>query len=558
MKRRRRRPLAVVNANVITMIAETPRAEALACRAGRLELVGTTTAVLAHVAGRPEYKVIDAEGRTVIPGLIDTHLHPVLYGLSKTMLDMRSPPIRSLDEIYAIVAKSAANLPAGEWIVGVNFDDSKLVEDAYPTLARLDEIAPAHPVLLLRYCGHISVVNSLALEAAGVTPQTPDPQGGTYVKDAKGRFTGVVHETAQDVIRDAVPKPAPEVVDAILGGVLKELLQHGITSIVDGMVGLSGMDEFTSYQRLARKGRYPVRITVNFNAKTLAHLRALQILQGFGDEFLKIGGVKIIADGVMTGRTAALSMDYLVDGEPQPGKRGLRYYSQEELDALVRTSHDAGYQVNVHAIGDEAIAMVVTAVERAQAANPRRDARHRIVHCGVCPPALIDRIKAAELVPVPQPIFVYGDGIMYKKSLPAELRDWAYPLRAFLDAGLTVPGSSDCPAVSGDQPLNPFWGIWNAVTRELYEGGTYVPEQCVTPREALEMFTINSAWANFEEGEKGSLEPGKFADFVVLSADPLQCSAAALRDVHALLTVVDGRVAFRDREYKPRYRENGE
>lgn len=532
------RKLALTNGNVITMDDENPRAQAVFVINGIITKVGTNREVRTLIEDDTEE--INLEGKTLIPGFIDCHAHPMSFGQALTRVNCSTPPINSIKDIIESVRQAAAEKREGEWIRGRGYDDFKLIEKRHPNRWDLDEAAPKNPVIITRMCGHVSTVNSYALNLAGITKDTKDPEGGRIDRDPTTEEpTGVLRGPAQGLVRRLIPRPTIQDMRKAINLASKEFLARGVTSISDAGVG-SGQ-RVKVYVAAIREDGMPLRINMMMSLNTLQELAKLGLTTGFGDERIRIGAIKIVFDGSTTGRTAAVSESYL----DTPENTGILYQTQEELNERVLAAHLAGFQVGVHAIGDRAIVGVLEAYEAALKKLPRDEHRHRIEHCGICNSSIIARIKDLGVVPVPQPIFLYGEGESYRAGLGEERMKWAYPMKSFIENGIRVPMSSDCPATSGAELISPLLGIYVAVTRKTDAGKELGPVQKIGVHDALKAYTLNSAYACFEEDLKGSIEPGKLADFAVLAEDPLSVQPERIKDISVELTIVGGKVVYK-------------
>jgi predicted amidohydrolase YtcJ len=376
------------------------------------------------------------------------------------------------------------------------------------------------------------------------------PEGGEVVRDAAGRPTGLLQEQAQALVRNLVyPYPLSRLVEAI-GLASERYLREGITACQEAGVGAGLVArspvELAAWQEARRRGALRVRATLMIAGEALhdlPHAAAdgdgfgldLGLHSGFGDDWLRIGPVKIFADGSLIGRTAAMCDDFTGD----PGNRGFFQMDVARLRGLITRAHRAGWQVATHAIGDRAVSTVIDIYEEALAAHPRRDPRHRIEHCGVCRPEDVRRMAALGVIPVPQGRFIseIGDGML--AALGSDRAPWCYRQRSFLEAGIELPGSSDRPVVKGA----PLLGIHDMVNQRTASGRPFNPQEALTPEQALRAYTLGSAYAAFREDVLGSLTPGKLADFVVLSADPTAVAREAIGEIEVLATVVGGAIA---------------
>ena len=524
----------LLNGDIRTMDPDRPHAQALVAVGERIAYVGDNAGARAYAhAGAEE---TDLGGAFVIPGFIEAHNHMISYGQGAAQVDARFPGVRSIAEIQARIGERARATPAGRWVLARGYDDNKLGERRHPTRHDLDAVAPDHPVLLVNGSGHMSVANSLALRLAGVTGATPAPQGGHVVLDATGEPTGLLQETAQSLVRDLIPPPTTaDLIEALrLCGA--HYAAAGITS--SHTAGINTEQECIAHQRAAFEGVLPLRTYAMIGRPLLPLVDDLGLTTGFGDDRLRLGPIKFFSDGSLIGRTAAVFEPFLED--PRPDNLGLEMMPQEELDAVVRQAHDAGFQVATHAIGDRAISMVLTAYERALAANPRPDHRHRIEHCGICRPELIARIAHLGVLPVSQPIFIpeYGDGFL--RHLGRDRCRLTYPFQSFLAAGVDLVFSSDCP-VSAFEPLK---GIQAAVEERTGSGEPYAPAEAIPVEEAIRRYTVAGAYAAFEERIKGSITVGKLADLAVLERDPAAVPPAEIAAVRVLATIIGGETVY--------------
>ncbi|MCW4036411.1 MAG: amidohydrolase [Candidatus Bathyarchaeota archaeon] len=532
------RKLALIHGNVITMDESNPRAQAVFVLGDKILNVGSDAEI--EVLVDDDTTVIDLEGKTLVSGFIDCHAHPMGYGQSLMAVNCATPPVASIKEMIERIGEATEGKTDGEWILGRGYDDFKLAERRHPNKWDLDEAAPRNPVMITRLCGHISAVNSLALEMAGISKDTPVPEGGRIDRDPEtGKPTGVLRGGARQALRELIPPPTIGQLRKGINLAAEKFLARGVTSVSDAGVG-SPLNT-RAYQAAIREDRMPLRVNLMMSSEVLNELVSLGIKTGFGDGRLKIGAIKIVFDGSSSGRTAALSEPY----EDVSDSTGILYLSQEELNQRVLAAHKAGFQVGVHAIGDRAIIGVLDAFEAALKELPREDHRLRIEHCGINSPMIVGRIKEIGVVPVPQPIFLYGEGESYRAGLGEERVRWAYPMRSWMDAGIKVPMSSDCPATSGEELISPLLGIYVAVTRKTDAGVELGPEQRIGVDKALKAYTLNSAYATFEEGVKGSIELGKLADFAVLSDDPTAAPSDSIKDIAVDMTIIGGMVVYK-------------
>ena len=501
-------------------------ATAVAVTGNRIQAVGSDSEIRA--LGGPGCQYVDLRGRLLAPGLIDAHCHFQGWGMAKSAIDLKAPSIKSLGDVGRAVRDRAATLPPGTWVRGRGYDQGKLREGRHPDRALLDEIAPDHPVVLTRTCGHIAAVNSRALAAMGVDERTADPAGGRFGRGPDGRLDGILYETAQRALRAAMPEPSEADRIEAIAAASRDYLSYGVTSVHD-----AGGAEPALMQTARAQGRLLTRVylmQVGQEGDTARDdaLAEIGIRTGFGDDWLRIGPFKLFADGSSSGPTAATRDPYAID----PDNRGILRISQEEADRRYAAAHARGMQVTAHAQGDHAIDIILTAIERAQAAHPRPDPRHRIEHAGIAQPDLVARMGKAGVIPVAQPVFAYEFGEGYVRDYGPQRGHRFMPCRAFLEAGIPVALSSDAPVTTADA----LFGLEIAVTRRSQGGPAIGGDQALTWQQALVGYTRSAARAAFEEDRKGAIIPGYLADLAVLSGEP--------PSFRADLTVVDGQVAY--------------
>jgi hypothetical protein len=517
---------------VRTFDSDYPAAEALAVERGRIVAVGANADILA--LRRTGTQVIDLRGKTVLPGFIDAHQHQVYMGLSFQQVDATAAAVASIGEILERVRQRAERTPSGEWIEGRGYHDARLQEKRNPTRDDLDRAAPDHPVFLTRVCGHIMSVNSRALQLAGINRNTPDPAGGSIDRDpATGEPTGVLRETAMQLIRRVVPLPSPTMLRRAILDAAEHNLRHGITSVWEPSIE---PDQLEVYRALAANGELPVRV-VMAHKKVLRSGEEVPIPPRFTGDWLSLVAVKLFQDGGFGGATAALTSAYT----NAPETRGLLVWEQDALNQHARAIHEAGLRISIHAIGDAAIISVLDAIEYAVGDSWSVNYRHRIEHCGLPLPPIPERLKRLNVVVVLQPPFLWNDGDVYMDRVGAERSRWLYPIKTLLDGGVPVAGSSDAPVVPD---INPLLGIKTAVTRKAKTGQVVAPEERISVEEAISLYTTRAAYACGEEEFKGSLSVGKFADLVVLGEDPFRVNSDELSAIPIEMVVVNGRVQF--------------
>jgi predicted amidohydrolase YtcJ len=522
------------NGTILTMNPAEPSVEAVGVIGDRI--VATGSRQMVEDALPRGYRTIDLGGHFCLPGLNEAHNHMINFGTALGQVQAGYPEVRSIEQIKQNVAERVKTTPPGSWIQGRGYDDNKLDEKRHPTRQDLDAVAPDHPVIIVNGSGHMSVVNTLALKLAGVTRDTPDPMGGHLMKDAQGELTGLLQESAQQLVRRIIPEPTVEDHVAALQRCNNAYVAAGITSSQDA--SSSEPEAIAAYQRAVREGKLKLRTSMMIRENLLPHLLGLGIKQGFGDNRLRVGPVKLFIDGSLIGRTAAVTQPFLED--PRDDNLGLTMMPQEDLDNYVWQAHSAGFQIAVHAIGDRGIEMVLDAYQKALDRLPKADHRLRIEHCGILRPDLIDRIAKMHVMAVTQPIFIteYGDGFI--RHLGMERIQLTYPFRSLLDAGIRIAFSSDCP-VSSFEPLK---SIQVAVTERTGSGRSYALEEAISVDEALPLYTVAGAYATFEEHDKGQFKPGMLADFAVLEEDPRAVDPMHLSDIKISRTIIGGETVY--------------
>ena len=539
--------LLLVNANVRTMDPARPRAAAVAVAGGRVAGVGDSAAEV--TGGAPAGNVIDLKGATLVPGFHDAHNHMAGFGLSLTEADLRAG---TLAEVYARVAERAAVTPAGEWIIGAGYDQTRT--GAHPDRDALDRVAPAHRVWLKHASSHMCVVNSLVLRDLGIESAAPPVDGGRVAADAAGRPTGLLEERAQELV-GVLTRPYPlAVLTGAVAAAGERYLREGLTSVTEagvggGWIGLSPVD-LAAYVAAREQGQLPVRVELMVISDAFHPLAAhpadgieagidLGLRTGFGDDWLRLGPMKIFTDGSLVGRTAAMTAPYDGDGAGS-GNCGYLQGDAGRLTAAIIAAHRAGWRVAAHAIGDRAIDLALDAFEAAASRYPRPDPRHRIEHFAASRPDQVARAAALGVIPVGQGRFAteLGDGML--ASVGPGRHRWLYRQRSLLDAGIVLAGSSDRPVVAGA----PLLAIHDMVNRRTATGAAFNPGEAVTADEALRAYTWGSAYASKAERVKGSLEAGKLADFAVLSEDPVAVSPARIAGLEVIATVVGGELRY--------------
>src|SRR6266478_1696924 len=522
--------LILHNGHIVTMNPAEPVAEAVAMARGRFFAVGKNADILNLAA--PGVRKMDLAGKTVLPGFIDAHSHPADAGLMH--LRMVDCDLRSISAIQAALRERAAKTPAGEWVLGFKYDDTK-TEDGRPlSIADLDAAVPDHPVHIQHRGGHTSYSNSLAFRKAGIDEKTPDPPGGKIDRDpATGKLSGRVAESANTYFEKAIPHNFTR--DDHREGVKlisKMLAKTGITSAHEAQ---GTPDDLRAYQDARDSGDLLFRAYCLINYRYIDAMIAAGNRTGLGDEWVRVGAMKLVCDGSISERTARLSSPY----EGRPDDFGILVMTEEELHTYGRKAHLAGWQIGTHANGDVAIDTTLRVYERLQGESPRRDPRFRLEHCTVVNDDLVARIKALGAIPTSFSTYVYYHGEKMK-YYGAEPLNNMFALRSFLDAGIRATQASDYPP--GE--FIPMMALQSEVTRTDTKGNVWGPEQKITVEEAIRVGTMNGAYASYEEYLKGSIEAGKLADLVVLGRDPLKEDPSSLVSIPVERTMAGGRWTF--------------
>jgi len=522
--------LVIRGARLLTMDPAIPSATAIAIRGERILAVGSDDDVM-NLAG-PNTEVVDGRGRTVTPGFIDAHSHP-LMAQDAISANVNLPTIAAVKDA---LAAQAAKTPPGHWVLGSMYDDTKF-EDGRPlTRKDIDEAVPNQPVMVRHRGGHTVVVNSRAFELAGITIDTPDPVGGRYFRE-NGELTGKVAEAAaigplEQVGTWPVMDRAARQQSVLLTS--KRMAAAGLTSTTDSF-GL--LDDFIAYQdaRAAGEMHYRLSFMPYCESEVYQGLKLARMASGFGDDMLRIGAVKFSADGSASERTMSRSTPYHGRTEDY----GILTMTEEEIDAAVDDAVAHDFRIGIHANGDVAIDRVLTAYERVLADWQGENPRFRIEHCSLVNPSLLQRIKKAGVVPTPFYTYAHYHGNKWV-DYGEEMMEWMFAHRSFLDYGIPVAPASDFTP----GPYEPMMAVQSMVTRKDMQGRVWGPSQRISVTEALRICTLHGAYASFEEGIKGTLTPGKLADIVILEKDPHDVDPDAIKDIRVLRTLLGGRTTY--------------
>jgi hypothetical protein len=539
------------NGKVITVSDAKPLAQAVAIRGNRFLAVGTNSEVL-KTSG-PDTKKIDLKGRTALPGMIENHVHPI--GAALTEKDGPVPAMNSISEIQDYIRKRAADLPADRIIFVPKIYPSRLKERRYPNRYDIDAAAPGRAAMCDN--GYAGVLNSVLLERAGITRDTPEPPNGKIIKDERGEPTGLVLGAPQILgkFRTSRSSNHEDMVWAIKE-MQKKYNSAGITSAFDRSQGAAG---FRAYQEVRGKGELTMRVNVTYYTRASGtpeevadEIRRIPFVTGFGDDWLRVGPLKTTVDGGILIGTAFLRAPWgentKVYGYNDPDYRGVLSVTKENLFEMVRVANELGWQLTAHTTGDGAMDLLLDAYEAANQTKPIQGRRFNLMHANFPHADTMERAKKLGVVFDSQIAWQYCDGDTLKEVFGPNRIKNLLPFRSLIDSGLVVVGGSD-HMIKFDpreslNPYHPFFGMWMAITRKTVDGQVVNPEQRITREEALRLWTINGAYNSFEEKIKGSIEPGKLADMIVITKDYLTCPEDEIKDVNVLMTMVDGKVVY--------------
>jgi predicted amidohydrolase YtcJ len=522
--------LAVTDARIWTGDPDRPWAEAIASRGETIVAVGSATEIESFVG--PHTEVLSIAGSMVVPGMIDTHVHFLTGGAGIASVQLRDAATPT--EFTRRIAEHAASLEPGEWILNGTWDH-ELWGGELPRRDWIDAVTPDNPVWVNRLDGHMALANSQALELAGVDADTPDVQGGEIVRDAEGNPTGILKDNAMALVERVVPEPRDAQLDRMLAAAMARVAANGVTSVHD----MGGWRDLVAYRRAAARGELITRIYSVLPLGDWQRLRDEVAAHGRGDAWLRIGGLKGFMDGSLGSHTAA----FLEPFSDAPDDRGFLINDLDDMEQWIGAADAAGLQLAVHAIGDRAIRELLGIFDRVAARNGDRDRRYRIEHAQHIHPDDLDRFAAEGVLASMQPYHAIDDGRWADRVIGPERARTTYAFHSLIESGAHVSFGSDWFVA----PADPLQGIYAAVTRRTLDGAHpdgWVPEQKITVEQALEAYTVEAAYASFEEDSKGTLKPGMLADFVVLDRDITAIPPAEIRDTKVLKTVVGGRVVY--------------
>jgi predicted amidohydrolase YtcJ len=527
--------LIVTNARIYTSDVTRPRVTALAVRGGRIVFVGNNAGAEALAGSRTER--MDLAGKTVIPGMVDAHTH--LLGLGQALRTVDLVGTRSYDEVVARVAARARTARPGEWIRGRGWDQNDWADTRFPTHEALSRAVPDNPVYLTRVDGHAGLVNAKALEAAGVTAATPDPEGGRFIRDERGNPTGVLIDRAQGVVSRVIPEASREELAEQTLAAIAEANRWGLTGIHDAGVSEAGI---AVYEDMAKAGRYNLRnyVMVRADEATLDRIIQRGARNALYDGRLWVRAIKITADGALGSRGAALLEDY----SDEPGNRGLVTADSGYMRRVAAKALRGGFQLNIHAIGDRANRTVLDIYQDALREVPTADHRFRIEHAQILRYQDIPRFAELGVIPSMQGSHQTSDMYWVPNRIGWSRSQGAYAWRSLLNTGVVIPNGSDFP-VEAVNPLISFRAFFTRMDADGFPAAGWFPGERTTRDEALLSITMWPAYAAFMEDVSGSLTPGKYADFVVLDQDIMTVDERRILDTQVLMTVLGGRVVYR-------------
>lgn len=534
--------LALINGKIITVDEQFSYAEAVSVKDGKIQAVGTTDEIK-KLTG-PETEVVDLKGKTLMPGLFDSHIHVPGTGSALMMINCRTPPMYSIEDMKKAVAEKVKEAKPGEWVLGRGWDQAKLAEQRNPSRYDLDEVSPDNPVILTRTCGHLLVANSKALEIGGITKDTPQPVGGQIVKDKDGEPTGMLEEgPAMNIVRNKIPEEGIDDYMLQIKTACDAFNAVGITSVIDGG---NSSDHMAAYQLLKENGELTVRANMMLAAiqnsepieDSVKRINEFPMLSGYGDDLLKHQGLKILIDGGIGGRTALLREHY----EGDPDDCGLLTVPVDDLQKLVDAANLRGMLCGIHCCGGKAMDIVIEAYKKTDKIKPIKGRGFYLIHAYQPSEQNFKDCIEYGINVASQPDFLYYLGDSYINSVGLDRCKWLKPHRAWLDHGIMTAAGTDSPVT----PYPPFPSLWASVARETELGKVCLGEdQKVSREEAVRMYTINGTYLTFEQDIKGSIEPGKLADMIVLDRDIMTCPEYDIKDTNVLITYLGGKVVYK-------------
>lgn len=475
------------------------------------------------------YELLDLKGRVLLPGFIDSHMHPLSFLFLLLNLDLSN--VKSLKELQELLKQTATKRKKGEFVLGLKLKEEEFDIPNLPTRWDLDEVCPEHPVFIVRYDGHIGIANSKILEMIEIDSNTLSPEGGELRKNDKGELTGIISENALEMVFSKIEKymiPTPDVLQETADKAFNLLAQKGLTSI-HGQLDEGRIELYKLIQNNILQNWYAFVSTSK--PRKLARLKKPPLDEGKEDSKFKVGALKLFLDGTFGAKTACMWEPFTDD----PNSCGFCVVDEEEMYEKMKVAHNNGFQIAIHVIGDKGNRICVDLYKRLLTEFPREDHRHRIEHASMLTKDVINDMKKYGIIASCQPPFINSEYTWLEKRIGKERCKYTYPMKSIIDAGIVLASGSDCPV---EEP-NVIMGLHALVDRN-----GFIPEQCIPIEEALKSYTINAAYAAFEENVKGSIEVGKLADFVILDKNPLEVYNNEIRDIQVLETIIRGKTVF--------------
>lgn len=526
----------MVNGKIYTMDSTKPKAEKVAIKDGKVIAFDEEAEAIANA----QTKIIDANGKAVLPGFIESHAHPLIFANNKLGLDLGAESTPSIESILVAVRERAKMIPKGEWILGAGWDDKRLMENRFPTIDELNEAAPDHPVFLKRTCAHNAVANTMAFEMSNLTDHPEDPEGGHFDIDLEtNKLTGLVQENAMNLF--LIPSLTIEQQKAAMLEAQKKFFEWGITAIHDMAVTQEIM---TVYQQLHKEGHLKLKMRLWLWAIEQMGWKGIEdaalqlgLESGFGDDYLNIQGLKYMLDGSVGGRTAAVAESF----ENEADNFGILYMSQETINKHIKRAIQHNMRVSIHGIGEKALDMAVEAITMAESKEVNQTMRHRIEHCTLATDEHMKKMAEHEIVAASSVGFIYSIGDSYIANLGEERVERVFPHATFKKYGLVAPGNSDLPVCDG----NPIYGIYAAVTRKTIGGQQMGTKEAISVEDALKAYTIDAAYSGFDEAIIGSISIGKYADMIIVDQDPFLVHPDELKNIQVDQTFIEGKTVFK-------------
>ncbi len=538
--------LILINGNILTMNDAYPKAEAMVIKDGKFVKVGSNEEALS--LRTEDTKVLDLQNKTVAPGFNDSHMHLLEFGYSLTKVDLNGS--KSIDEVIERTKSflKSSDLGENDWIKGRGWNQDLFKDKRFLDRYDLDRISTKNPIYMTRVCGHVIAVNSKALEIMGVSKNTPQIEGGQFDVDEKGDPTGIFRENARDYIFNCVPSPKKEDIKRMILEATDAYAAQGITSVqtedLEALPGIGYEEIFNAYKELAEEGKLKTRVYEQCIFRDIDEYRGFLskgYKTGYGDEYFKIGPLKIVRDGALGGRTALLCAPY----SDEPASIGISCLTQEELDEWVLMAQKSDMTVAVHCIGDAAMYSTLESIEKAKKTVPKKDMRHSIIHCQITDREIIKKFNELDVIAHVQPIFLDYDLHIVEDRVGKERAKYTYNFKRMIDEGIHVAGGSDYPYCEFYQT---FFNLHAAINRQDIHGypeGGWLPDQKLSVFEAISIFTKGSAYASYEEDNKGTIEKGKFADFFVMSDDIYKVEPSEIKNMQVEMTFMGGNLVYK-------------